>query len=444
MATDILSKIIDIYPKMIKAKIGIHYNQKIFMKLPIKMSDRLDISEILFLLAICMKQFYLWKSGVPQVGDILFIISFFTYAVRNGVSVEKIDYSFIIFLYMIASINLIYSFFYSEYSFDVSTLYWLYNFLIIILFRRLLYSDLFVHYIIKALKLNLIIQLFVNFSGMSRMYGARYKGTFNDPNQFAFFVISCFFLLFLLSKYDNSSVNVIWYLITGYMIIKSASMGMLGAFIIFLTCMIIMKLGAGKSAIIKRTLVVLAVILFIIGLIMGIHDIILKFDEIAVTRNWFSLQRIMEKVHRFKVFGGKDSAIFAFFNDRASTRLIREPIYYLYGCGEGYTERFVYDNGSEIHCTMLAVCYYYGIIPYFFFLRWIYKNIHKIQRMAIPVYIAIIIEAFTLANHRQPFFWMMFVLGGLLKRDDTKQIANSFSMRIRSTTKNDQKDFADC
>ena len=32
------------------------------------------------------------------------------------------------------------------------------------------------------------------------------------------------------------------------------------------------------------------------------------------------------------------------------------------------------------------------------------------------VFIATILEAFTLINHRQPFFWMLFVLGCVLVR----------------------------
>ncbi len=67
-----------------------------------------------------------------------------------------------------------------------------------------------------------------------------------------------------------------------------------------------------------------------------------------------------------------------------------------------------------MHSTMIALCYYYGIMPYALFLKWLSDNLRDIPRRSVGVFIALILEAFTLANHRQPLFWTMFVMGGLL------------------------------
>lgn len=74
-------------------------------------------------------------------------------------------------------------------------------------------------------------------------------------------------------------------------------------------------------------------------------------------------------------------------------------------------DRILPGEGNEVHSTMIGLLFYYGIVPYSFFVTWIVRNI-KQQRRAIPIMLILILEAFTIINHRQPFFWMSFVLAG--------------------------------
>ena len=99
-------------------------------------------------------------------------------------------------------------------------------------------------------------------------------------------------------------------------------------------------------------------------------------------------------------------------SDRASTRIIKLPQYFLFGSGEVHNPVVVEISGDygELHMTMVAMLYYYGPIPYAFFLYWLYRNMRRIDWRTFGVYLAIIIEGFTLANHRQPFFWILFAL----------------------------------
>ena len=104
--------------------------------------------------------------------------------------------------------------------------------------------------------------------------------------------------------------------------------------------------------------------------------------------------------------------------DRSMLRILNDPKYLIYGSGEGNWSRWsMLREGNEVHGTMIALLFYYGIIPYMLFIKWIKNNIGGIKNIKIiGVYIALIIEAFTLINHRQPFFWMIFVLGYLFEQ----------------------------
>ena len=99
-------------------------------------------------------------------------------------------------------------------------------------------------------------------------------------------------------------------------------------------------------------------------------------------------------------------------------RCIIAPEYFLYGCGEGYWERFLSISGEtrELHSTMISLWYCYGIVPYMFFIKWLWDNINNCPMSVAGVYIALILEALTLVNHRQPLFWMIIAMGSYLSR----------------------------
>lgn len=380
----------------------------------------IKLQEILFFAGIFMKQFYLQQSGTAQISDILIITAFFLFIIqKKKVSVCSADKPILIFVICTFIINGIYFLYYGT-EFIISSIYFLYNLFVILLFRQFSADDHFLDAFIKVIKIILLTQLLIFLSGNGRYYGTiRYRGTFNDPNQFGFFVICCFFLLYLTSYHFGKKLHIGWYILLGMFVILSSSTGMTLAYAVFLFFTVYMPLIANKNVSIK----ILSFFAFV-----GIFGVIIVYGEdflIAVQRatNWKPISSIIDRLIEKNDKASGESGLMEILRDRQMLRLISVPQYFIYGCGEGLYSRFLPLTGQngEIHCTMLALWYDYGIIPYSFFLYWLWKNLKGIPKDVLPVFLALILEAFTLANHRQPFFWMIFVLGAMLAKDSPKR-----------------------
>ena len=385
----------------------------------------LGFGECFFLLGLFMKQFYLKSSGSVQIGDVLMFSSALFILFKNRMPIEKIDYSFIIFVLFTYIINSLYFIYYGE-GFLRASFYFLYNLIIVIAFRTMSKKQNFTLAVFEVMKCNLIVQFLVLILGFGRyMYnGSRYQGTFNDPNQFGFFVLSSVFIMYLISIEQEIKIHAIWMIMLGLFVIICSSMGMTLAYLVFLMGVIIVPIFDNQ---LKKADAIKAVLFFILIVVIFFYwrNIVYIIEKIT---NWdrlsYMIERITQKIGKMEeknVYGEN-----LFIRDRLLLRTMKAPYFFIFGCGEGGFQRFItisHEN-NEIHSTMLALCYYYGLIPYYFFLKWIHINLKRIPYRALCVYTAIILEAFTLANHRQPYFWILFVLGSMIKKDKKYQKVN--------------------
>lgn len=247
-------------------------NTKLIAKLP----------QLLFVLAVFMKQFYILPSGYPQIADVLFILSFALLFVDNKIRLNKIDYNFLILLSFIIVINSIYTCIYSDGEYLFSTFYWIYNFFIIVLFRELLDDLTFASSLLSVFKLNIVIQLIICVCGIGRRYAAiRYMGTFNDPNQFGFFILCCFFMTFLLSHYVEDKLYLIWHIIVIYLIVRSASIGMILALAVFYFILLIKEIASGKDATLKKVILYFSILLLVICVVIFFRTIIVLLNSVC-------------------------------------------------------------------------------------------------------------------------------------------------------------------
>ena len=51
------------------------------------------------------------------------------------------------------------------------------------------------------------------------------------------------------------------------------------------------------------------------------------------------------------------------------------------------------------------------VCRFFFLLKWLYQNLKKVPKMFFGIYAALFVESFFLVNARQPFFWIIILLG---------------------------------
>ena len=161
---------------------------------------KLRSTEICFLLFFLLKPFYIFKSGALQIGDIFLVISYtLLFLERKSIKLEYDDKFFSIFLICVITINSIYTIILSTPSFMISSLYYIFNLFVISCFRQYIKNETFQFGLKIVCKINLLIQLAVFLAGKGKYFGDsyRYMGTYNDPNQLGFAVLSTIFILYL-------------------------------------------------------------------------------------------------------------------------------------------------------------------------------------------------------------------------------------------------------
>ena len=374
---------------------------------------KIHIVGLLFCIGVFLKQFYLASSGSVQISDMVIAASVLAGLVMGLFRIYKIDWSLIVFVALAFVVNVVYFIIYRS-EFLRSSLYMVYNLLVVIIFRTLAQDDTVILFLRRVFKLNLLTQLVIFLIGFGEYYGPRYQGTFNDPNQYGFFILMDLFLLVLCSAYHNKKVHPVWYILAGILIILSISAGMILAYMIFLYFHIVLPVLNRKNTRVK-VLVTLGIIV-LTAVVFIFWDSILTF--IVSLLNWDALTQAVARITRKTGSRSGGNFITNFIEDRQMQRIFDAPYYFLYGCGEGMHERFLSISGEyhEIHSSIIALWYYYGIVPYIFFVKWLKDNLKGTPVIYWGVFIATILEAFTLINHRQPFFWMLFVLGCILVR----------------------------
>ena len=381
---------------------------------------------LMFLLGLFVKQFYLRQSGTVQIGDGLIALSALLIFLNGKIRLRQ-DTPLAVFVFFTFVINGFYSVYYGR-SFMLSSVYLLFNLIVVIAFRALAKDEGFLRYTTLLLKLCLLTQMAIYFTGGGRNHSSlRYQGTFNDPNQFGFYVLCCFFILFLCYLRLDERPHVVWFLVTGFLVVLSASRGMMLAYVIFLFFALIYPILSEKTVLVRILLILLFAFIGVALYAFG--------DGVAAALqgllSWDYLDFLLQRIENTAPVNASGGRLMNLLRERQMIRIVRAPYYFLFGCGEGYNERFMAISGQqgEIHGTMIALCYYYGIIPYLFLMKWGKRSVIGIPPAAIGAFAAVIMEACTLANHRQPFFWMIFVLGSLLvensKEFNSKQLTGS-------------------
>ena len=271
----------------------------------------------------------------------------------------------------------------------------------------------------RILKFNIIVQLIMCILNLGEYYGEyRYMGTFNDPNQFAYYIFISFCFIYLLNlKLKNSSVEtLIFFLISIYLIVRSGSTGMLFGMMIFVLLYIISLLKGAKKDSVRKAIIFCIAIIPITILVVILYT---SSGEKVDLNNIHIVERFNEKIGKLEHSSTlTNDSHMTIWQERGYDKIIKYLWYILYGSGEGMYERFSNPKFvNEIHATLPSILFYYGIVPTILLLIWMYKKIKGSSFKINAVFVAIILESFTLLNQRQYLFWIMFILIDNLKFD---------------------------
>lgn len=368
----------------------------------------------LYLLAlyILTKPFYLWESGLPQISDIILVVAF----IIAIISVEKKllrsiifeNKYFFIFLIFVVIINVIYSIYYIDGSFLLHGLYYVFDALGIVTFIIIFKMEpRFNKTFSRTFKLSLLIQLLIFVLHLGRYYSeSRYMGTFNDPNQFAYYCFLSYGFIYLLDRNKNRLFSFCFFVLTLFLIFESGSTGMLAGISVFL---VFYCIRAIKHIIanLRRYLfpMIIVGLLVLCGVcIMSINANNDNFDfDLADNQ---TIARVLEKIS--KAEGNEEMSL---WQERGYDRMVFYPEYLLYGAGEGAFWRFekAYHR-QEFHATLPSILFCYGIIPTCFVLLWFFQKLKGKNMETLCILLALLAESFTLINSRQVLFWVIFVV----------------------------------
>ena len=211
-------------------------NTKKFILWRKKLKKKYNLETICIYLYILLKPFYLSKSGTLQISDIFIIIAFILTILNrkkteNAVSFVKKNYKvLLLFLFCVISINFIYFVIFVNKDFIMCTSYYIFIAMGVYVFINKLNDKKCLNTIYRICAFNIFLQVLIFISGLGRQYTLnRYMGTFNDPNQFGFFIIQMLMIMSVLQNKIGIKKRyfILSFILGCFLIYESASTGMI-------------------------------------------------------------------------------------------------------------------------------------------------------------------------------------------------------------------------
>jgi len=369
----------------------------------------------MYLSTILLLPLYLWESGLPQVGHYLGALWVIFTLLMSRKFYWHFHFRYLILLVIYAAIvnSLVFSHYLDPYSL-LSAGYYIYNLLLFLTLvetaRRTGYQ-VFFKLTLYAFLLLLLAQIILNFMGLGRLFGeSRFMGTFNDPNQFAHWILWSVIIVAISSWYLYKTFLGAWVglgLGVVLLILSASRSGLVGmvwvGFSLFITLFfnafdaMYKKLNPVNLA---RSLLV-STLLFVttIGCLVAAFYLLPNIQTKITDQVEFFTSRATEGL----VKGGEN------FEERGYDRLWKFPEYLLLGSGEGANERWSERTSftGEIHSTLAGLAFYYGlpgVVMFFGFLYNLWRRIPYIWMRLLLI--APFIYSLSTYNLRNSMFWV--------------------------------------
>lgn len=370
-----------------------------------------------YCLYFILKPFYFKESGTVQMAEVCLLIAWILSILcgfyKNRLMDFRLMHLFYLFVTGAGIVNIFYAVKLRDVQFIHALFYWLFNLIFLVLSYALFLEKKLLEKLVLIFKLTIYIQFAIYILHMGRWYGeVRYKGTFNDPNQFAFYLMMCGIFIFIYGMYtgrtgpgDGLAVGF-----AVFLIIKSASRGMT----LCVALIIIFEILSGVCVWCKKIMKSISRKKILGAFVIMVCMVLLVFCFMKSNGNsssytvWDRWQETVSMVKQGKglTSGGRNA-----FEERGISRVWEFPEYCILGAGEGGNARFNPLYIGEIHSTFPGILFCYGIIPSVLLFIWCISSIRNLDIKYLAVYFSLLIESCTLVHYRQPVFWLVFVIG---------------------------------
>ncbi len=383
---------------------------------------------LLMVSGIIFSPFYVYASGLPQPAHVVMLVAALALITLNASkckNLAKENRIGVLFLSLVALINVVYAAIYLDKGFIVSTVYWVYGYLLLLAVMCIARDKVLAVWIGRLIVLELLLVAISYLVGWgSYTWWPRYEYFFNGPNQLAYFVI-CLLLVYTAVTVGKMGWGFYFaYALTVFAIIttggRSAYLAGLPLILLFLW---MARKRAGHLVLLMSIPVVVNMAFQPLCLPLhmpsnqgNVYTSCLDRPDSADARDVSSntISRIDNLSVNKEVTDHKSvwTQLFA----RGYMRVVQYPQYLLYGAGQGRDERFGEVGGYvyEIHSSLIAVLFYYGVAGALLFAAFLW-GLFTVKRNVLFLSPLFVYGLFTYGL-RSPYFWM--ALGFLVLMPD--------------------------
>ena len=370
------------------------------------------MTNILLLLFILLRPFYVRASGQVQPADGFLMLYFFCTVYRDfkaevlvpNIKKNKLFYIFLVFAIMI---NAFYHKVVPDPRFLFSSLYLIYMGVVVYSYDSGINKGLIdkIRYILYG---NLMIQFLIYSSGLGRLYyelweegATRYMGTFTDPNQFGFYIFIVLLFAYL-TKHENADTYLfpITSVMGIFLVIQSKSLAAFLGLAVLYTLALLRFIG--EKFRVNKVILCVMLILTTTGVV---YYFIPTSDFRIEDVEYNTVNRIRYKIYNVIYADGIKDIL----RERAAEKIINYPEYFIYGAGEGNYERYYPEPVNEIHSSFINLFFSYGLIPFAILMGWFKKRLKGLNAVSLVCFITILIESMFLVNYRQALFWVLWI-----------------------------------
>lgn len=360
------------------------------------LQSRYPVLLFLLLAYLLSSVFYVFKSGLPQPANIFILIAiviggFHVLAQEGRLRVSHMTLLGTGFAAYAALINLLHYAFLPDQQFLLSSVYYIYNvgafLLLVFLTNRA--PDALARVLYWGVAGMVFIQLCAVFA-FGPGTALRSVGTFNNPNQLAYWTLLSLGILAAL-RYPHRFHYKDWALIAALAAINLAAISKAGmvAFFFALACLVCSRMS---SHVVKISAVFLMVCVIIYA----------AFDSARVSEALLSVDGFSAAYQRLSEQPGSGDDN---FDARGYLRMVEHPQYLLLGAGEGGHGRFYFD-AREMHSGLGTILFCYGLAGSVLFAGFMLMLFIRLPTLFWALLAAVMFFGLAHQNVRFAYFWI--------------------------------------
>lgn len=371
-------------------------------------------------LYLLLTPIYVFKSGLPQPGDV-FVVLLVPIALRgwNGrlsKAAIKATRALLWFTLWVCVVDYAWALALGNFkifgtdTFVLFPLYYIYNSLMflvaLVLYER--YGERFLRLTLYVIYVSLGMQVLASFGGQVGGRGALF---FNNPNQLGYYALLIACLLVILHwrlklRLLTSSVAL---MSCAYLAMLSASRASIAGIAVLLAILVF-----------SNPRVVFAVSAVAIALLFAGGPIAEAFER--------SQDRVLNRRHHL-----------GFFEERGYDRIVEHKQYLVFGAGEGGLSRFAESpyQQMEIHGSAGTVLFSYGVVGVLLFLAFLWQLLRGATLKLLSVLIPPLIYTVAHQGLRFTILWVLFAIF-LCMKAEMPRLGRARAAPVRSLTRSIQ------